>query len=58
MPLSEAAAALGRSPSFVRRLVARRAVPYFKVGGRLLFDVRDLSEYLESCRVESPRVSP
>ena len=39
---------------FLRRLVAERRVPYFKVGGKLLFDLDDLDALAERGRVEPP----
>jgi excisionase family DNA binding protein len=37
---------------FVRRLVAERRVSYHKVGRYLRFDVRDLDDFLDACRIE------
>lgn len=52
LDIKQAAAYLGRNVAFLRRLVARREMPHFKVGRALRFDVRDLDAYLASCRVE------
>ncbi len=53
---TEAAALyLGRNVHYLRRLVARREVPFFRVGGRLRFATRDLDAFLADCRVESWR---
>jgi excisionase family DNA binding protein len=37
---------------FLRRLVAKRRIPYHKVGGRVLFDLADLDALAEQGRVE------
>jgi excisionase family DNA binding protein len=50
--IEHAAAHIGRNMSFVRRLVARRELPFFKIGGALRFDLRDLDRYVDSCRVD------
>lgn len=34
-------------------LVAKREIPYRKIGGRLRFVKQEIFDYLESCRVES-----
>lgn len=52
LDLSEAAAWLSVDDRFVRRLVAERRISYHKVGRYLRFDVRDLDEFLNACRVE------
>jgi excisionase family DNA binding protein len=49
---TEAADLLRRSPAAVRNLVMRRAIPYRKPGGRLVF----LKEELERWIRESPGV--
>ncbi len=53
LDIQQAADHLGRNVSFVRRLVSRREVPHFKIGGALRFDIRDLDRFLEACRVEA-----
>lgn len=52
LDLAEAAAWLSVDDRFVRRLVAERRVSYHKVGRYLRFDVRDLDDFLNACRVE------
>ena len=39
---------------FLRRLVAEHRVPFYKLGGKLLFDLDDLDAYAERGRVEPP----
>lgn len=39
---------------FLRHLVAKRRIPYHKVGGRVLFDLADLDAFAEKGRVEPP----
>lgn len=53
--IEDAAAYLGRNVRFVRRLVEHRKVVHYKPGGVLRFDVRDLDDYLDSCRVDAHR---
>jgi len=55
LDIQQAADHLGRNVAFLRRLVARRELPHFKIGGALRFDVRDLDAYLALCRVEAWR---
>jgi excisionase family DNA binding protein len=55
LDIQEAADHIGRNAAYLRRLVSRRELPYFKIGGALRFDVRDLDAYLASCRVEAWR---
>src|SRR5207253_828651 len=47
-----AAAYLGVSPRFIRRLVAERRLAFVKLGRHLRFDVVDLDHFIESGRVE------
>lgn len=53
LDIEQAAEYIGRDIYFVRRLVHRRAIQYYKIGGRLRFDVADLDAFLATCRVES-----
>lgn len=39
---------------WLRRLVKERRVPFFKAGGKLLFDLGDLDDFAERGRVEPP----
>lgn len=48
----EAGALLGVSRFTVRALVRRRAVPFFKVGRRVVFSRTDLEHFLSECRVQ------
>lgn len=51
MPAKEAAALLRISVSTLRRMVTARALPVYHVGGRLMFELFDLSSYLDQRRV-------
>lgn len=46
--LSEAAEYLFATERFMRSLVARRLITYYKIGGRLKFDTADLDALLLS----------
>ena len=37
----------------LRRLVSEHRVTFHKVGGKVMFDLRDLDDYAESGRVEA-----
>ncbi len=52
LTVDEAATDLGISPFTVRRWVAQRKIAFFKVGGRIVFDRRDLDDFLARARVE------
>jgi len=41
------------SERFVRALVAERRISYIKVGKFVRFDVDDLNDWLDDCRVEA-----
>ena len=43
---------LDTSERHIRGLVARRAIPYFKVGAFVRFDLDEIDEWLELHRVE------
>lgn len=44
---------LSVSPRMIRKMIAERRIPYFKVGSLVRFDVQDVDEWLRaSCRVE------
>jgi excisionase family DNA binding protein len=49
----EAAAYLGRNTRWIERASADRLIPFYKVGGKRLFDRHDLDAYLDACRVEA-----
>ena len=49
-----AAERLSVSPRFMRKLVAERRIPFFKVGSMIRFDTADLRDWLQTCRVEVP----
>lgn len=42
---------LGVSERFVRRLIAERRVPFFKVGKFIRFDCNDIDRWIETRRV-------
>ena len=45
--LAEAAEYLGTTVRHVRRLVDARAIPHYKVGGKLRFDTGELARWLD-----------
>lgn len=47
------AARLGTTHRHVRRLVDQRAIPFFKVGGKVRFDPADIERWLTHRRVEA-----
>lgn len=51
--IDEVAEHLGVTVRHVRRLVAERRIPYLKWGHLLRFDPEELSDWLESQRVEA-----
>jgi excisionase family DNA binding protein len=53
LDIHQAATYLGRNTAFIRRLVARREVPFFKIGGALRFVDQDLDRYVDFCRVDA-----
>jgi excisionase family DNA binding protein len=54
--VAEAAARLGCSERFIRRLVQERRIPFFKVGGsKLRFSCADIEKWLALQRTESLR---
>jgi len=44
---------LGVSVFMVRALIRQRAVPYYRVGRRIVLDAEDLERYLRKHRVEA-----
>ena len=50
--LSEAVNYLNTSERHIRTLVHRRAIPYYKLGGLLRFDLAELDDMLDQNRVE------
>ena len=52
LDVGQAAEWLSVDERFIRRLVAERRVSYHKVGRYLRFDVRDLDDFLDACRIE------
>jgi excisionase family DNA binding protein len=41
---------LGVSERFVRRLVAERRIPFFKIGKFVRFDPAEIDRWIEGCR--------
>ena len=54
MAVDGAAARLGVSARFVRRLVAERRIPYVKVGKFVRFDPGELEVWIDERRVRDP----
>jgi excisionase family DNA binding protein len=52
LSVEEAAPILGVSVFTVRKLIRRRAVPFYRVGRRVVLDPDDLERYLRQHRVE------
>ncbi len=51
---TEAAQYLGVKPSYLYKMMMRRAIPYYKPGGKLCFFSReDLDTWLTSIRIKS-----
>ena len=54
MTTTEAAKYLGLKPSYLYKMMMRRAIPYYKPGGKLcFFDKEDLDTWLKRVRVKS-----
>ena len=54
MTTTEAARYLGLKPSYLYKLMMRRAIPYYKPGGKLCFFAKaDLDAWLTRVRVKS-----
>ena len=53
--LKDAAAYLGLSKRTLRRKIDQRALPFYKVGRLVRFDLIDLKEYLNTQRTEKIR---
>lgn len=54
MTATEAARYLGLKPSYLYKLMMRRAIPYYKPGGKLCFFAKaDLDAWLTRVRVKS-----
>ncbi len=54
MTTTEAARYLGLKPSYLYKMMMRRAIPYYKPGGKLcFFDKEDLDAWLKRVRVKS-----
>jgi hypothetical protein len=52
-PLLEVPAQRHWTERQLRRMVAEKRVPFYKVEGRILFDLNELDEYAERGRVEA-----
>lgn len=53
MTTKEVAQYLGYSLVYVRELTRARRIPFYKIGGRLLFKPEDIQNFLEQARVEA-----
>jgi excisionase family DNA binding protein len=53
LSVQEAAPILGVSVFMVRGLIRQRAVPFYRIGRRIVLDVEDLERYLRQHRVEA-----
>ncbi len=56
LDINAAAERLSVPERFMRRLVAERRIPYFKVGKYVRFDPTDLDCWLDERRVEVPNL--
>jgi excisionase family DNA binding protein len=54
----QAAARLGTSIRFVRRLVAERRIPFFHIGKHLRFLSTDVDEFIAAGRVDVVAMNP
>jgi excisionase family DNA binding protein len=48
---------LGISPSKLYQMVARREIPHYRIGGKILLSEEDVQEYLASCEVKKAEAS-
>jgi len=53
LSLTEAAKRLGVSVHLIRRWIARREIPFIKLGRRLLFATKDIEAFEATHRVEA-----
>ncbi len=53
LSVDEAAPILGVPVFMLRALIRQRAVPYYRVGRRIVLDLEDLERYLRQQRVEA-----
>jgi excisionase family DNA binding protein len=53
--VDEVAELLHTTPRFVRRLIAERRIPFYRVGRHVRVDAADLEEFLAQGRVEVVR---
>jgi excisionase family DNA binding protein len=51
--VSDSARFLGVKETTIRAWVAQKRLPYYKLGRRVLFDIKDLQKFVEACRVEA-----
>ena len=57
LDIAEAAERLHVKERFIRRLVAEKRMPYYKVGSFVRFDPADIDEWLVRQRVERSEAS-
>ena len=53
LTITQAADQLGTSPRFVRRLIAERRIPFYKVGRHVRIAEADLARFVAAGRVEA-----
>jgi excisionase family DNA binding protein len=53
LDIREAAQHLGRTQSYLRRLVARRELTFYRVGRAVRFATSDLDDFLDASKVEA-----
>ena len=54
MTVNGAAAYLGVSPGFIRRLVAERRIVHYKVGRRVMFRREEIDQFIDQGKRETP----
>ena len=48
LDINQAADRLGTKPRFIRRLVAERRIPFYKIGRYVRIDIKDLDVFIEA----------
>jgi excisionase family DNA binding protein len=56
LDIHQAAACLGCSPRYLRRLIQERRIPFVRLGGtKIRFSIRELDAWVDATRVEARR---